>query len=100
MSIQSHEHFRKTPERMEADAADFVLSKYRDYHEQGEKLTTRTLVELGQEANLSQRKVTDARDRLVTEGRISPMGKGTLSYFEYNPQGDARADFDPGLPLL
>lgn len=100
VSIQSHEHFRKTPERMEADAADFVLNKYREYREQGEKLTTRALVELGKEVNLSRPKLESARDRLVEEGRLSPKGRGTLGYFEYDSQGDAKADFDPGSPLL
>lgn len=100
VSIQSHEHFRKTPERMEADAADFVLNKYREYREQGEKLTTRALVELGKEVNLSRPKLESARDRLVEEGRLSSKGKGTLGYFEYDSQGDAKADFDPGSPLL
>lgn len=100
VSIQSHEHFRKTPERMEADAADFVLNKYREYREQGEKLTTRALVELGKEVNLSRPKLESARDRLVEEGRLSSKGRGTLGYFEYDPQGDAKADFDPGDPLL
>lgn len=100
VSIQSYEHFRKTPERMEADAADFVLNKYREYREQGEKLTTRALVELGKEANLSRPKLESARDRLVAEGRLSSKGKGTLGYFEYDPQGEAQADFGPGSPLL
>ena len=100
VSIQSHEHFRKTPERMEADAADFVLNKYREHYEQGEKLTTRSLEELGKEANLSKHKVKSARDLLVEKKRLTPKGKGTLAYFEYDPQGDAKADFDPGDPML
>lgn len=100
VSIQSHEQFRKTPERMEADAADFVLKKYREYHEQGEKLTFRVLGDLSKGTAWSRRTLESARDRLVDEGRLTSKGKGTQACFEYNPQGDAKADFDPGEPML
>lgn len=100
VSVQSHEHFRKTPERMEADAADFVLNKYREYHEQGEKLSARKLEELGKGTSWSRRTLESARERLADEGRLTSRGKGTQAYFEYDPHGCAKADFDPGSPLL